>query len=77
MKKKSIFVVALAALMLIAFTACEQAVPTFGGKELVRLGVLEGVNVVYVGGEKGSTAASVSNGDKFQVSLPVSAPNYR
>ena len=39
MKKKSIFVVALAALMLIAFTACEQAVPTFGGKELVRLGV--------------------------------------
>ena len=105
MKKKSIFVVALAALMLIAFTACEQPVPGLSksiidativqnGTFLVgqpydaskfsvnvtysdkSTGTLEGVNVVYVGGEKGSTAASVANGDKVQVSLPVSAPNY-
>lgn len=105
MKKKSIFVVALAALMLIAFTACEQPVPGLSksiidativqnGTFLVgqpydaskfsvnvtysdkSTGTLEGVNVVYVGGEKDSTAASVANGDKVQVTLPVSAPNY-
>ena len=105
MKKKSIFVVALAALMLIAFTACEQPVPGLSksiidativqnGTFLVgqpydaskfsvnvtysdkSTGTLEGVNVVYVGGGEDSSAASVANGDKVQVTLPVSAPNY-
>ena len=105
MKKKSIFVVALAALMLIAFTACEQPVPGLSksiidativqdGTFLVgqpfdaskfsvnvtysdkSTGTLDGVNVVYVGGGQGASAASVANGDKVQVTLPVSAPNY-
>ena len=66
--KKSIFVVALAALMLIAFTACEQAVPGLStvvrSAEIVQTGVfLEGqpfdaskfsVNVTYTDGSNGT-----------------------
>ncbi len=43
MKKKSIFVVALAALMLIAFTACEQQVPNipaYGDNEIAKVEIV-------------------------------------
>ena len=43
MKKKSIFVVALAALMLIAFTACEQQMPTYKNVSFITVSQLNDV----------------------------------
>lgn len=60
MKKKSIFVVALAALMLIAFTACEQQVPNipaYGDNEIAKVEIVSAP--AFHAGKTGETGTGI------------------